>query len=173
MAVCSAFARSSSLVILAGVACGSPSRAPEAAPAPVALALESVSAERWAGGDVLFRCSATLTNTTSGDLSVRTNFFSPFDGLTIVLTGEDGAEITRQAYIYHQSPQTSEGVEHPLPIGSTTQELRFPILGLPADLRVVDVRLEGGLPGTPYETGLRSNTVRAEIGPATDATAPP
>jgi hypothetical protein len=168
----SAAVRTAPAVLLLCAACGSASRAPEAAPPPVAVALETATAERWADSEVLFRCSATLTNTTSAELQVQTNFASPFDGLTVVLTGADGAEVARQAYIHHQSPYAPDGVPHPLPTGSTTQELVFPIRDLPAELVEVDVRLEGGLPGTAYETGLVSNTVRARIVPGPDATGP-
>jgi hypothetical protein len=137
---------------------------PEAAVAGVRLVLASATAERWANGDVLVRCTATLQNDTGRELDVRTNFHSAFDGLTLVLLRPDGTELARQAYDFHQSPY-AEDQAIPLPPGATTEELRFPLVGLPGELDGVVVRLEGGLPGTEFPDGLESDPVPLESGP--------
>ncbi|MBN1769662.1 MAG: hypothetical protein JXB32_00255 [Deltaproteobacteria bacterium] len=135
-----------------------PPEASQAAAPGVSLVLASASAERWDGGDLLVRCAATLHNDTGRELTVRTNFHSAFDGLSIVLLRPDGSELARQAYNYHQSPY-AEDQAIPLPPGPTTEELGFPLRDLPRDLEGVRARLEGGLPGTEFPDGLASDPV--------------
>ena len=141
-----------------------PPEASRAVPTGVSLALASATAERGDDGDVLVRCAAVLHNDTGRELTVRTNFYSVFDGLTLVLLRPDGAELARQAYNHHQSPY-AEDRAIPLPPGTTTEELVFPLSGLPAGLDGVQVRLEGGLPGTEFPDGLRSDPVPLETLP--------
>jgi hypothetical protein len=131
---------------------------------PVTLSLDAVSAEWLGDTDLLVTCSATLTNDSGATLGVRTNFASAFDGLSIVLTGEDGAELARQAYIYHQSPY-AEDQTIDLPPGRKTKDLGFPLFNYQGPTGAVEVRLEGGLPGTAYETGLASGRLRLEVPP--------
>ncbi len=142
-----------------------PTEASPAAAPGVSLALASATAERGADGDLLVRCAAALHNDTGRELTVRTNFHSAFDGLTVVLLRPDGSELARQAYNYHQSPY-AEDQAIPLPPGPTTEELGFPLTGLPDGLAGITVRLEGGLPGTPYAAGLRSDPAPLELLPS-------
>ena len=142
---------------LAGCARGD-AQPPQASTPRVALALASATAERQDSGDLLVRCSATLRNDTGRELAVRTNFHSVFDGMTIVLLRPDSTELARQAYIYHQSPYARDQTI-PLPPGPTTEELVFPLSELSEALDGVTARLEGGLPGTAFPDGLRSDPV--------------
>jgi hypothetical protein len=148
---------------------GTPSAEPSAepAPAPVAIELASAGALRQSGGGLLVRCNATLINRTGDALQVRTSFNSPFDGIELVLADAAGAEILRWAYIRHQSP-FSEGTDRPLPPGETTRTLNFPIDGFRGPFEGVRARLEGGLPGTPYDTGLRSESVPLRVSADTE-----
>ena len=154
-------ARIVALACLPLIACAPP-RIGAADAGPVSIRLERVEAMRTSSGDLDVRCVATLTNTTGHTIHTRTNFASAFDGFSAVVSSEDGAELARQSYLYHQSPY-AEDSDVPLSEGTTTKEIVFPIMGLAADLRVVRVRLEGGLLGTPYERGIVSNEMRAEI----------
>ena len=129
-------------------------------PAPVSVSLTSVRAVDD-GGDLLFICGAVLHNRTGHSLTVLSNFFSAFDGLTIVVRSPDGQEVHRQPYIYHQSPYAQDQ-SFELPSGETRREIRFPIRRSTPLVGPHEVLLVGGLPGTPYDTGLISNTLRVE-----------
>ena len=143
-----------------------PSGQPQTGPA-VVISLERASATRTDQG-VLFKCEASLVNRTGAPLHVNTNFSSPFDGLEIVVTSEDGKEIARQAYIHHQSPSADSQLV-PLPPGATTQTLAFPIAELTSLSGPVNVKLAGGLPGTALRSGLLSNEVEAVLEGALEA----
>lgn len=127
----------------------------------IVISLERASATREEHG-IHFRCEASIVNRTGAPLHVTTNFSSPFDGLEIVVTSEDGKELARQAYIHHQSP-FAENQRVPLPAGVTTQTLVFPIAELTNVTGPVHVKLAGGLPGTSLRSGLLSNEVEAVI----------
>ncbi len=146
-------------VAIALAACG---RGASEVPAPpVSVELHKASLLRLHGGETLVRCSATLTNTTGKPIVTKTNFTSPFDGLSVVVRRPGGDEIARQSYVYHQSP-FSPANEVPLPSGGATRDIVFPIVGLPSDATRVEVRLEGGLFGTSY-AGLRSEWRAAAV----------
>lgn len=136
----------------------------------VVLSLERASATRGEHG-VHFECETSLLNRTGATLHVVTNFSSPFDGLEIVVAAEDGKELARQAYIYHQSPY-AENQRVPLPPGVTTKTLSFPIADLTGITGTVYVKLAGGLPGTALRSGLHSNQVEAVIEDETKKTTP-
>jgi hypothetical protein len=128
----------------------------------VSLLLNKVSAERR-GRDIYFTCEVTLDNEVGRELAVRSNFFSAFDGLEIVVTTPEGKVLAQQGYSFHQSPFTATGRIFPLKKGKTTGTLLFPVGGLPADVRALKVRLVGTLPGSGYERILSSETLAVEV----------
>src|SRR5262249_5568859 len=140
------------------------------APTPaVSLLLTKVSAER-AGEDTRFTCHARLVNGTGEDVTARSNFSAPlFDGLEVVLTTSEGTVLVQQPYTYHQSPFFSPldargGRVGVLKKGATVDgKLVFPVDKLPADLKVVKVRLVGTLPNSTYKRILSSETIEVEI----------
>ncbi|MBI5500554.1 MAG: hypothetical protein HY907_09945 [Deltaproteobacteria bacterium] len=139
-----------------------------AAPVPVALEVARIEIVPEEHG-LQVRCQATLRSLASGPITVRTNFASVFDGVSVVLSGPDGAELKRQAYIHHQSPYSSDGVPVELAVGETTQELVFPLFDFTTELPVVRVRLEGDLPRVPGSAGLRSEELDVTVGAGTAA----
>jgi hypothetical protein len=128
----------------------------------VSLILSSASAQRRER-DTLFRCKVSLDNATGKDLSVRSNFFSVFDGLEVVLTSKEGKTLAQQLYTFHQSPFTSRGREFTLKKGTTAATLVFPVREVPGDPRVVKVRLVGTLPGSGYRRILSTETIEVTI----------
>lgn len=137
------------------------SAAPSEAARAISLHIERASAVRHPTY-LLVRCMATLKNGTGAALSVSTSFSSAFDAIAVVVVDEGGHEIARQLYNHHQSP-FAEVRAVPLPIGSTTQQIGFPIDNPGVRANRVRVRLEGGLPGTAFPAGLVSNEVVVEI----------
>ncbi len=91
-------------------------------------------------------------------VAVRTNFQSVFDGFELVLSLADETELARVGYTRHQSP-FAEGRALPLPSGTTTATLGFPLTEWKATASELRVRLEGGLVGTEWSSGLVSNEV--------------
>jgi hypothetical protein len=132
------------------------------APQPVSLILERASVDPAPHG-MNVRCEAVLANRTGESIAVSTNFGSPFDGISVVISSEDGEEIRRQSYIYHQSPY-AENRSIDLTPGETRRVLMFPMDGPAPGSPWIRVRLEGGLPGTRFAMGLSSNDVRVSIG---------
>jgi hypothetical protein len=130
--------------------------------AKVALTLESASAARDEDGDVLFTCKATIENNTGAPLTVRSNFFSAFDGMTLVVQDVQGKELKKQAYTWHQSP-TSVTTNHPLATGKTTASIIFPVQGLPKGLAKFKLRVVGALPGSGYEHKLSSQLLEVRV----------
>ena len=129
----------------------------------VSLLLSRASAERWERA-IFFRCAAVLDNGSGKDLTVRSNFSSAFDGLELVVTTADGKVLAQQGYTYHQSPYAL-GRKFTLKPGRTEEELRFPVGGLPGDVKTFKVRLVGTLPGGEYQRILSSETVEVKVGP--------
>jgi hypothetical protein len=121
-----------SLAAMLGSA-GSPLLADEPKPA-VSLLLSEASAERREQ-DALFRCEATLENATGKDLTVRSSFFSVFDGLELVVTTREGKTLAQQPYTFHQSPFAAHEREFTLKKGGTAATLVFPIGELPGNTR--------------------------------------
>jgi len=159
------------LASCSGSGCGAPppSGAPdavEADPVPAPPVGVSIDGALALGDDhgTLFLVEAVLVNETDGTLVVRSNFFSVFDGLEIVVSDRDGKVIARQHYTHHQSPATSDGAPFDLPVGETRQELGFPLERTFPPGDEVWVSLVGGLPGTDYERGLESDAVAVTIG---------
>lgn len=104
-------------------------------------------------------CDVRLANKTVETLAVRTNFYSVLDGFVLVVTDEAGKELYRQGYTHHQSPSSYEGRELDLPVGELKTRIIFPISEPAWKDKMVKVHLFGGLPGTEYYFGLRSNSL--------------
>ena len=138
-----------------------PARADEPKPT-VSLILSKASAERREQG-ALFRCTVGLDNATDKDLTVRSNFYSVFDGLELVVTNKEGKTLVQQSYTWHQSPFTASGREFPLKKGTTTGTLVFPTDHLGGDVKVVKVRLVGTLPGSGFDRILSTETIEVKI----------
>ncbi|HEY1189871.1 MAG TPA: hypothetical protein VGE74_19635 [Gemmata sp.] len=136
-------------------------RAEEPAPV-VSLLIAEVTATRD-GKDTYIDCKATLDNATGRDLTVRSMYFSAFDGLEVVVTDTEGKVLVQQAYDEHQSVFSFKGRDFPVKKGKTTKELRFPVRGLPEDARSVRVRLVGVLPESRYTRILSSETLAVEV----------
>jgi hypothetical protein len=153
------------LPVLLGLACRStqaPAPASDLGSAAATVGIAAASAERFDSGEVLFRISATLDNGTTQTLRITTNFLSAFDGMTLVVLRDDGSELARQSYTYHQSPYSPSNTVD-VPPGRTAQDIVFPIRDLSTSAFVAQVRLEGGLPETAYASGLVSNTARLSV----------
>ncbi len=88
---------------------------------------------------------------------MQTSFQTVFDGMSLVVATRSGRELKRLGYTEHQSP-FSPGRTLTVPPGVTTRELRFPKVDWPGAPAELTVRLEGGLPGTAYDKGLKSNS---------------
>jgi hypothetical protein len=148
------------LLILLAVGCArTPPTDPQAATAgAVTLSLASARAEHLQN-EVLFVCDAVLDNRTGAELTVRSCYFSAFDGLDLVVMDEMGHTVARQAYTFHQSFFSIEQQCFPLKGGQNQQELRFPVRGLPKNRIVYRVLLAGHLPGSEYDGSLSSNQV--------------
>jgi hypothetical protein len=150
------------LLIATSVGCVlGPSAAADSEPA-VSLLLRKASAERWEK-HILFQAEVALDNATGRDLAVRSNFFSAFDGLQLVVTTAEGKVLAQQGYTFHQSPFTASGRDFPLKQGTTARTLVFPIGRLPKNAGSLKVRLVGTLPGSGYERILSSETLVVEI----------
>jgi hypothetical protein len=130
----------------------------------VVLDLVKATAERLDSGGVLFYCTATLKNHSGVELRVRTNFFSVFDGMSLIVLGESGEKLLQQPYIYHQSPYSPHDRDLPLKTGETREELRFPV-NLPKDTGLVRVLLVGVLPGCDRSGLLCSGSMVVAIPP--------
>ena len=141
-----------------------------AKPMPVVLHLDKVFAEKnpttIIEGDteretfnLSIRCDVRLINKSSDKLVVKSNFYSAFDGLWLVVTDDQGIELHREYYLAHQSPYSIEPRKFEVPVGTLSKTLSFPIRAPDWIDKKIRVHLEGGLPGTQYETGLRSNTL--------------
>jgi len=113
--------------------------------------------------DVLFRCEVSLDNAVGKELTVRSNFYSAFDGLELVVTNREGKTLVQQPYIFHQSPFAPAGREFALKEGTTKATLGFPVQGLPRDAKVVKIRLVGTLPGSGYQRILSTETIDVKI----------
>jgi hypothetical protein len=139
------------LVFVAGLAAaGNPRVVPageDGPPQKVLLTLERASSERRDGGEILFECRLTLENDTGKALDVLSNFYSAFDGMSLLVRDEKGTLLKEQPYTFHQSPRR-EAKAFPLPAGKTTERLVFPIHGLPEDRAAFRVQVVGTLPGS-------------------------
>jgi hypothetical protein len=150
------------LFLAAAVVWNGPAVLAEESDAAVSLILSAATAQRRSG-DTLFQCEATLDNAIGRDLTVRTNFYSAFDGLELVVTNRAGKTLAQQPYIFHQSPFTADGRDFTIKRGKTTASLVFPIAKLPAGEKVVKVRLVGTLPGSEFRRILSTETLEVKI----------
>ena len=112
---------------------------------------------------ILFRCDALLDNATGGDLTIRSNFSSVFDGLELVVTTPEGKILGQQVSTLHQAPFAPPGREFTLKQGSTKGALIFPIHDLPMEMTSCKVRLTGTLPGSNYRRILSSETLEVKV----------
>jgi hypothetical protein len=80
--------------------------------------------------DVILGCDVVIDNQAGEDLTVLSNFFSAFDGLSVVVLKE-GKELRSQSYLAHQSPFSVEKRPHVLKKGNNEGHMRFPISAAP------------------------------------------
>jgi hypothetical protein len=158
--------RSAAMLTVALVFCGSGNRhaRAEGQKSAVVLDLVKAAAERLDSGGLLFRCEATLKNTSGAEMRVRTNFGSVFDGIELLVLGESGEKLLQQPYIYHQSPYSPHGRDLPVKMGETRETLGFPV-DLPKDMWSVRLLLVGVLPGCERPGLLCSGSVTVAIPP--------
>jgi hypothetical protein len=104
---------------------------------------------------VCLACDVVIDNRTGEDLTVFTNYFSAFDGLSVVVLKE-GKELRSQSYLDHQSPR-AEKRPYVLKKGKNEKDMRFPIGELPADWARLEVKIIGYLPGSKFEEKLTSD----------------
>jgi hypothetical protein len=152
------------LSVILGTVLAIPATASDPEPA-VSLILSKASAAK-SGQDILFRCEVILENEMGRDLSVRSNFSSACDGLELIVTDKKGKTLIQRPYIYHQSPFGSDphgARKFAVKEGATEARLVFPISELPANPKVVKVRLVGTLPGSGYERILSTDTIEVQI----------
>src|SRR5262245_60820546 len=90
------------------------------------LTLAKATAERLDGGQVVIRCDTVIENNAGRVVNVRSNFFSAFDGLAVVVRDAKGKELLREPYIFHQSPRAS-AKDYPLQPGANKATLGFPV----------------------------------------------
>jgi hypothetical protein len=130
----------------------------------VSLILGQPTAERHEK-EIWFRCPVTLNNATGKELSVRSQFFSVFDGLDIVITTMDGKTLDQVPYLRHQSPFSLEGREFKVKTGTTSKTLLFPVRDLPEGHKTVKVRLVGKLPECTFRRILSTETFEVKLDP--------
>jgi hypothetical protein len=142
---------------------------PAADPEPLVSLLISKVTAKPVGPDILVTCEVTIDNDTGRDLTVRSGFFSTFDGLEIVVTNREGKVLTQKAYMEHQAVyKLFDGRDFPLNQGKTVKELKFPLDDLPKGTRSLRVRLVGTLPGSTKKRILSSETLAVEIDKGND-----
>ena len=112
---------------------------------------------------MLFICEARLDNASGKDLTVRSNFYSAFDGLELVVTDKHGKILAQQSYLMHQSPYSFEPREFKVKQGITSDELRFPIPNLQKQAREFRVRLVGTLLRSSYQRILSTETIEVKV----------
>ena len=111
------------LMLWVGVT-GSPAAEKEV---PVSLKLLEATAEKFDDGKLLISCRVLLDNRTGDEITVTSNFGSPFDGIEIILSDTEGKVITRQGYTFHQSPYGPKPQEIEVQPGRTAATLVFPL----------------------------------------------
>ncbi len=112
----------------------------------------------------IIECEVTLINDTGAALDVKSNFFSAYDALELVIFGEGGEKRLQQLYSYHQSPYTFKPRSFPLAKGENRATLRLPIDGaLPAGARSVKVLIMGRLAGVEGAGVLCSNLIEMKV----------
>jgi len=129
----------------------------------VSLFISKVTANPL-GPEIMVTCEATIDNATGGDLTVRSGFFSAFDGLEIVVTDREGKLLEQRGCTEHQGLFKLTGRDFPLKQGKTVEEVKFSLHNLPVGTRSLRVRLVGTLPGSSYKRILSSETLTVEVG---------
>jgi len=108
-------------------------------------------------------CTAAIENRTGSYLTVTSSFFSAFDGLSLLVTSDDGKLLATQGYAMHRSPSTVEGRPFVLTLGRTTQEMRIPVFALTNAPDRIGLQLVGHLPHSSFTSGLTSGVVRVAV----------
>ena len=111
--------------------------------------------------DVILACDVIIDNQTGEELTVFSNFYSAFDGLSIVLL-KDGKEVRKQSYLQHQSPLSPKERPYVLKRGKNEMDMRFPIIEAPVDWTGLEVKVFGNLPGSKFEGKLTSGQKKIE-----------
>jgi hypothetical protein len=110
---------------------------------------------------VILACDAIIDNQTGEELTVLSNFYSAFDGLSIELLKE-GKELRKLSYLHHQSPFSVEKQSYVLKKGKNELDMRFPIIAAPDDWTGLEVKIFGDLPGSKFEGKLTSDRKKIE-----------
>jgi RNA polymerase sigma factor (sigma-70 family) len=109
---------------------------------------------------VIFACELVLENNSGEELIVQSNFFSAYDGLSLMLLKE-GKELARRPYIGHQSPM-AEAKPYILKKGKNTAEVRIPVNPMAETWPTLQAKLVGTLPHSKFKGSLESNVVKVE-----------
>lgn len=114
--------------------------------AKVTVAVTNVE---WLRNDnyTLIICRLVVDNDTGEELKIKSRFFSPLDGFSLVIQDEKGKLLKTQGYCFHQSPMAKQR-EYSLAMGQTKHELRFPVQSLPPELSAFKLQLTGTFPGS-------------------------
>ncbi len=102
-----------------------------------------------------------IDNQTGEDLTVQSNFFSAFDGLSMLLL-KDGMKVAEQSYLYHQSPYSADPRPFILKKGKNQKDMRFPFRLPPEDWAGLQAKMVGDLPGSKFKGKLESNTIKIQ-----------
>ncbi len=129
---------------------------------PVVIKLSKVTVEN-SGGRMRFICETEIHNETGAELMVKSNYYSAFDGLMIVVLDKGGKILKKQLYTDYYSLFSDEPRSFPLRRGKNTERLIFPINGLPPDTTDFCVYITGNLPGSEYPGILQSDTVTVVV----------
>jgi hypothetical protein len=107
---------------------------------------------------VALACDAVIDNQTGEELTVLSNFYSAFDGLSVqILRG--GRVVAEKPYIFHQSPSGFDPQPFVLKKGKNEKDMRIPIRLPPEDWAKLEARLVGTLPGSAFKGKLTSKAV--------------
>jgi hypothetical protein len=128
----------------------------------VSLRIAAPSAVRD-GRYVTIICHATLDNRTDSAFVVKSNFFSAFDGLSVLVRTQAGEELGKTSFLMHQSPWTWEPQVFPLPPGKTSHRLDFTSEAIPPEIQTITIQVVGDLPGSTYDEELRSNSMVIKV----------
>lgn len=127
----------------------------------VSLIITSATAQR--NPDMLdILCDAALDNHTDTPLVVTSNFYSAFDGLSLVVRDVNDRLLAQQSFLVHQSPNASDR-HFTLRVGRNTHHMFFPLITLTNAPSTLRVQLVGTLPGSGYHAGLTSQVVRVTV----------
>jgi len=128
----------------------------------VVLTVTRASAERLDSGDIIFKCEAVLDNDTGKELTIKSPYYSVFDGLDLTIFDEAGRKLLQKPYVAHQSFFKLDQ-SFPLKTGKNSQDMVFPVRDLLKDAINVKVLLVGTLPGSKYSGVLCSDIITVQI----------